>query len=492
MTRLMFAAAMLALALPAAARAEWREATSKHFIIYSEGSEAELRRHAERLEALHWLMLAANGVQDEVKPYRVKVYFTRPDAVKRLAGAKNSDIAGFYRPLPAGPIAVVPRGSGEWSEVVLYHEYGHHFMRQYFPKAYPAWYVEGWAELVSTASFEAKGKVSYGKAANHRQYDLELGRNIPIRELLTKSYGTIDAAFRARFYGQSWLLTHYLTFSEERKGQLRAYLSAINAGADFEQAAAAFGDLDALQRDLGRYLGARNFRYRQPALPADLATGVAIRTLGGAEAALIGEALDFTREMPEAEAKAFLAKLRTKVAAHPKDAYALQLLAEAEYDAEEYDAAARTADALLAVAHERPRALYWKGMIELARANPVEGEKRKPAFVAARMFIVKARAADRDDPLPHIAYFQSFAMEGQRPPKAAIDGLATAVSIVPQDDGARLTLASWLIAQGQGPRAAALLKPVAFDPHGGGSAQAAKDMLAKLGGGADKGEAETE
>ena len=62
---------------------------------------------------------------------------------------------------PAGAIAVVPRNTGTdgvfTGQLVLFHEYAHHFMLQYAPAAYPAWYVEGFAEVVSTASFERKG-----------------------------------------------------------------------------------------------------------------------------------------------------------------------------------------------------------------------------------------------------------------------------------------------------------------------------------------------
>ncbi|HEX8525987.1 MAG TPA: hypothetical protein VF689_03310, partial [Allosphingosinicella sp.] len=42
--------ALLAILLPAGAEARWREASSRHFIIYSEQSESELRTFAEQLE----------------------------------------------------------------------------------------------------------------------------------------------------------------------------------------------------------------------------------------------------------------------------------------------------------------------------------------------------------------------------------------------------------------------------------------------------------
>ena len=42
--------ALAALAAATPAQAEWREATSKHFVIYSEDSEKSVREFATRLE----------------------------------------------------------------------------------------------------------------------------------------------------------------------------------------------------------------------------------------------------------------------------------------------------------------------------------------------------------------------------------------------------------------------------------------------------------
>jgi hypothetical protein len=124
--------ALLALASPA--NAAWQRAESKHFVIYSDGSEKDLRRYAERLEAVHWLMKAATAVDDNSRIVKVRVYLV-PDVqdVKRLYGAPGSDVAGFYNPGTSGAIAVVPRytGDGEFTgQLVLFHEYAHHFMLQ--------------------------------------------------------------------------------------------------------------------------------------------------------------------------------------------------------------------------------------------------------------------------------------------------------------------------------------------------------------------------
>src|SRR3546814_16260759 len=52
-------------------------------------------------------------------------------------------------------------------------------------------------------------------------------------------------------YTFGWLLSLYLNFAPERKGQLLTYLQALNSGEDSLTAAKrVFGDLDALQREV--------------------------------------------------------------------------------------------------------------------------------------------------------------------------------------------------------------------------------------------------
>ena len=273
--RLLIGAAMLI--MPIAARAEWREAKTPHFLIYSQGSDKSLHKFAERLESVHALMLMATGTREEAHPYPVRVYVVAgTKAVQSYMEKRDSDVAGFYRPLLSGPVAITPGSTGNEDssfspQVVLFHEYAHRFMLQFFPSVYPAWYVEGWAELVSTASFEKPGVISYGKVADHRRYELDLAQHVEASRLVAKRQKDLNADEKSRFYGSSWLLAHYLTFSTERQGQLARYLAAINTGASPADAAKVFGDLRTLDRDVDKYLGAARFSYRQPPMPPEIA-----------------------------------------------------------------------------------------------------------------------------------------------------------------------------------------------------------------------------
>lgn len=471
--------ALLMLASPA--HAAWQRAESKHFLIYSDGSDKDLRRYAERLEAVHWLMKVATSVDDSGKIVKVRVYLV-PDVstVKRLIGAPDSNIAGFYRPGIGGAIAVVPRNTGTdgifTGQLVLFHEYAHHFMLQYSPAAYPAWYVEGFAEIVSTASFERKGAISYGRAASHRQREIQNTEWTPLAKLLDGSVSARGQVRPNNFYGQSWLLSHYLSFSEARKGQLSAFIAAINRGVAVADATKVFGDLTQLERELRTYGAGGTFPYLAPALPADLDVATVVTAVPSGEAVLIDERIEIgrrTRAGKDAAALTarsdWIAALTAKVAKLGNDPDGLQLLADAQCAAKDWAACATTADRLLAVAPARPGAMLRKGeaMMQVAEANPA----------VARSWIVKANRADPEAPEPLIAYYQSFVREGRAVPEVALDGLINAQQTVPQVSSVRLMLARALIAAKRLGEARHVLRPLAYAPHGGEDKTAAAAML---------------
>jgi Tetratricopeptide repeat len=472
------------LMLSSPAMAAWQRAESKHFVIYSDGADKDLRRYAERLEAVHWLMTAAIGATEPAKIVKLRIYLVPDiDDVKRLAGAPGSDIAGFYRPGTAGAIAVVPRYTGTdgtfTGQLVLFHEYAHHFMLQYSPVAFPAWYVEGSAEIVSTASFERKGAISYGRAASHRQYEVAAASWIPIAKLIDGTYRDLPAEQRGAFYGQSWLLSHYLTFSDARKGQLRGFIAAINRGIAPADAAKVFGDLAQLQRELRGYHESGSFPFKAPALPAGLDVGTVISAVPAGEAALINERIEINRmtqpgktEADKAARAAWMTALAAKVAKLGKDPDGLQLLADAQCEMKDWTACGATADALLAVAPTRSTAMLRKGEAML--------RAKSPNYAVARDWIAKANRAAPDAPEPLIAYYESFFMEGRPAPTNALDGLVQAQQSVPQDSGTRLTLAQALIQAGRNEEARFILRPLANSPHDSGARQAAQTMLDDL------------
>ena len=142
--------ALLALlAAPGAARAEWLEASSAHFVVYTNDSEQNARTFSEQLERYQKAMSVVTGVTlpDPSPSNRVTVFVVRNiDQVQKLAG-NNPNVGGFYIPRAGGALAVVPRGEEHKGElyfgmITLLHEYAHHFLISQSDFPMPRWESE--------------------------------------------------------------------------------------------------------------------------------------------------------------------------------------------------------------------------------------------------------------------------------------------------------------------------------------------------------------
>ena len=145
------ALAVLATVAAAPAVAAWHEARSPHFVVYADDKPAAVRALAERLERFdafirlyHAMPEDASAGANPVTIYQVSSI----GAIQKLMGARN--VAGFYVGRASGAIAFTPkRMDGDYgADLVLFHEYAHHFLLGNYVQAYPAWFSEGYAEFV--------------------------------------------------------------------------------------------------------------------------------------------------------------------------------------------------------------------------------------------------------------------------------------------------------------------------------------------------------
>ncbi len=470
MHRLAPRAAALALACAATpAAAEWREASTDHFLIYADSSEKWTREFAERLERG---AAAMERLQPEVdrsasKSNRVVIYAVSSiDAVQKLCGRCGS-VAGFYIPRVGHSIAYTPRSaaSGEWdmsSDIALFHEYGHHYMLSSARVAYPKWYSEGMAEFLSTMRVASDGTVEIGRPAKHRAYNI-LNAAMPIEQLIG-STGRSDDLSQDIFYGRSWMLTHMLLFDPSRRGQTEKYLTALNAGTpNLDAARAAFGDLRQLNKDLNAYVG-KPIRYvRMPA--AIVKSGsVAVRLLTPGEAAMMPIRMKSDRGVSNKEALALVPDARRRIAPFPNDPGAQVSMAEVEYDAGNDVEAEAAADRALAVDPKNVEALLYKGRVRVRRAAKATTPDAA-AWKDARSWYVKANRVDPDAAEPLLLYYMSFAEAGDAPTKNAALGLYRALELSPQDPGLRMTAAFQYLNDRDLPRARRTLLPLAYAPH---------------------------
>lgn len=501
------------------ALSKWKMAESEHFEIYSDGDEKYLTKLSGRLEAIHYLLKIATNMTEPAgeKVVKVKVYAVGDIAdVARLIGDPNSSAAGYYDAQLAGPLSVIPRNSGNdgsfSAELILFHEYAHHFMLQYQAAAYPAWYVEGFAELAGTASFERSGFITYGKAAKHREGELRYTKRYPAAKMVDGRYIDEKSGAENWGYGDAWALTHYLTFSDKRRGQLGAYLSAINSGQSFAEAAKVFGNLNDLTRELNIYIDGGSFVYKTPVLPPEVMKAPVIRPLTVAEAAFIDDKITMerlakisTQEEYDAYAKLraekknplkkdyatylkeetaardkWMVALRGKVARFANDPAAFTVKAHAECMAKDYAACQESADRALALQPGHWEAALRKGQALLGLAVQAPDANKKTVFKEARSWLLNANKANpaAHEPLYH--YYQSFAEEGRKAPDSAVDSLIYVVDTIPQIGGPRLMLAQEYIARNMYGAARKTLKPLAYSPHDSADQRKAKALLAAI------------
>ncbi|WP_448663346.1 DUF1570 domain-containing protein [Sphingomonas sp. CJ20] len=480
---------ILALALlfaPGIARADWHEASSAHFRVYSEQPVERLRSFATELERFDKAIRMLRGDPDKpVGPAnRVTIYVVDDtDAVQALIG--RDGVAGFYVPRAGASMAIVPRFSGAARaedlrpQTVLLHEYTHHLMFTMAPNAvYPLWYSEGFAELLAPTSFEKDGAVLIGNMPQYRAHSIMGANPLSVEKLLLSDPRDFDRAQMDALYGQGWLLTHYTMLGKARQDQLGAYLLAINRGKSRAEAAAAFGGLDTLSGELARYKVSRlkGLRVRADAL----ATGpVTIRALTAGEAATMDLRIRSQNGVSAADAPALYAALQKAAAPYPDDTVAQTILAGAALDARDPVGAEAAAARALVVDPGNVGALVFQAKARMAAAVR-DRDTRAASWEAVRAPLLAAIARDATDPRPCIAYYRSFAAAGQAPDKAAQDGLYTAFLAAPQDSGLRLLTAGMLLRGGEPRNARALLAPLVGAPHAGARGTQAAAILARI------------
>ena len=140
------------------AQARWLRAETPHFVLYSDGPEANLRRFAADLEDFDALLRSVHGLDATVGPARkLDVYLVAGhNDLSRVLPTASESVAGIYRANLGDIYAVAirgERGSGN-GQRFLFHEYVHHFMLQNFSAAYPAWLMEGYAEYFGATRIE--------------------------------------------------------------------------------------------------------------------------------------------------------------------------------------------------------------------------------------------------------------------------------------------------------------------------------------------------
>lgn len=467
-----FFLSMAAFALAtSSARADWHEVRTDHFVLTIDTSEEDARAFATKLERFDRALQLLYGIKDtpdrRARPVRV---YALSDALFAKT-CRCGYVLAYYRRHSAGSFILtqyIPKldqksKTGSWSsQMLLLHEYSHHFMYANFPFAYPFWYSEGFAEFNANVSFEQDGALIVGYPANYRAEGLQNG-SVSMKQLLEpESFGYPDNV--DRLYGRGWLLTNYLMLGSQRRGQLSAYLSALNRGTrSYAAGREAFGDLDRLDDELNAY------RRGKLAPPLRIPPGadpihLTITRLSPGRAEMLPHYLLFTDGIAS-NYRMGPASSAAKVAErYPDDPVVQAQIAEIQFLAGRLDRAEAAADRALALQPNMVDAMVRKGLIAAKRAATARPADAK-LWSAARGWYLKANRADPDAAMPLYLYYASFVAAKEKPTAGAVNGLMRAVVLAPESGEIRYALARQKLLDRHAADARALLQPIAFAPH---------------------------
>lgn len=463
---------MPALLAAVPAQAEWRQARTEHFILTVDDTEENARDFAQRLERFDAGLRLLYDVKDNPdQAFRpITIYALREDTYNKACGCPG--VLGYYNPLARGSYIVsfyAPKVDqkakiGQWSsQVVLLHEYSHHFMYSNYPVAYPLWFSEGFAEFNANTTFEDDGSMIIGYPANYRAEGLTSGARISLKQMLDPGHvGYPDDI--TLIYSRGWLLTHMLILRSDRAGQLSKYLTAMNRGAEpIDAAVKAFGDLKKLDVELDLY---RRGKLAAPLrIPAGKPVTATVTTMTPGQGALVPSYIAITsggvyktyRQRYAIEGEAIAKR-------YPDDALLQAQVAEMEYSAGRLDKADAAADRALALQPDLSIAMIVKGRVAVALASTNKVTDPK-VWAAARAWYLKANRIAPNTVMPLYLFHASFVAAKTKPTPSAAKALMRAAALAPESNEIRMAVARQALADGDGPTAARALQPLAFAPH---------------------------
>jgi tetratricopeptide (TPR) repeat protein len=476
----------LGLLLAAPALAAWREASTEHFIVYSDGPQKSLVEFTQQVDKFDQVLRRWTGYTGPTSPVKVRVYLVdNEDKVREMDTVHRHHLAGFYYPSLSGGLAVVSRVRAHESyeldgEATLRHEYAHHFMAQYFPLVYPTWYQEGFAELFASMVFDRDGSIKIGESATWRMSGLFDHNWIGTKQLMEATSPGGASATQSdvnAFYAQSWLLTHYLFDNAQRRTQMAQYFVMRNQGASHEEAmqrALGLSDQE-FDQELRSYFSRQKILVKKLTLSGIVVPDVSVTELSLGAGDLLLADVRMEVGVVEQDRKQFLENVRERSAEFPDDDDAQLVLARAEMRYGDRDRARTLLEALVKKDPPNRRSLLELAILyETGRKPPAEALTDERA---ARPLAARANRLLTSDPEALYIFYLSFAHEPDGPTKNALAGLAQAYATLPQSFPLATSYVSELLRANSTAAAVGILRRLAYSPHGGSAVQWAQARL---------------
>jgi hypothetical protein len=487
------------------AHAEWLKAETAHFIIYGDTSRGEIERYAQKLEKFDSVLRAYYPIRVNHDIPKLDIVLANGDRdMNKMEPGISGSVAGFYTP-DSGRIFAIANTRSSLGDVVLFHEYSHHFMFQMTSAAYPSWFVEGFAEYYGQADM-GPGKIEIGRMSAGRMNSLTGGANTwaPTEDVLRWRISRSGRFRGFDYYAQSWGLAHYMLGNPERTRQLGQYLTLTAAGTDPVQALqTSFNRTPAqLQNDLRRYL-LNDISSLTPQLDIPPAT-VEVSALSAVEGRMIwydfrldGDPYDpkdlptdaseddrrkaaKAREEAEQQERDLVRDALADSAPYQTDRMGILVKARAQRLGGDPAAAFDTLEPLLTATTTDATVLRLAGVFLLDMAK----KETDPAISTgmkgqARSYVARSLDADPMDFRTYLVLDDSRQGAPGYPNDNDLSVLEVASTLAPQSSDARVRTARAYLAHNEPQLAIVMLTPVVNNPHGGSGLGPIRTLLAQ-------------
>jgi len=468
-----FAACACMATLPSPAMAEWLRAESDRFIVYSSGSERELREMVTELENFDFVLRFFTGADHNKETFRkLPVYMTNKNGLDTIWVGISEQVAGFYTASDEDIFAVATR---EDNFHVLKHEYAHHFMKQEFNFPYPGWYVEGFAEYYAPTEFTRRG-ILVGQPNRDRSSALGWLSWMPLNELLANR-PLANSRYSDSYYPLAWLLTHWFNGDPQRRTQLNAYLRDVGRGGDPVEAMERATGLSAsdLRKALRRYANGR-IPYMGLTTPLPQHTIEITRLPPSADDLLLLNQQLKVGTSEDVRATT-VATIRQRAARHPDDTFALLVLGHAElHNANDSQAAEAAFTRLLEIDPNHVEGLQYMARVYMERAEEAETYDDEVALRRQAQTYL-GRAFQQDD-----ANYITFMLLSRNrngmpgfPNENDLETMALAYQLAPQLGEASMNYAQALMIHNRHAEAVPIIEILANNPHG--SSNGVRELL---------------
>jgi len=414
---------------------------------------------ARELERFHALIYAVTSAPRFESPIPTRIYaFERKRHYHRY---EPSETAGVFHPgIRANTIVLTDYSNRLGASQIILHEYTHFVLRNGTVRAYPFWYDEGLAELMSSAR-TYENLIAIGEIPKVRIPAFQYGTWLPIDKVVSAP-GSIRRDEVHMLYAESWALVHYLALDRASSGTIQTdlsrYMSLVESGVE---------PVEAFEEAFGERTGQVGIKIK--------------RMLARRKLRVIGipiENLEYDRSAPtarvptEGEVAVRLGQLQLMY--RDGEAAEIEFAAAVALDPNAPRALAGLGDALKFQNKWAAAEPYFYQAVEIAPDDPMNQldlaeflhgkalrasstKERKELLKSAREVYAKYRALDDGIPEVWMMEGRTYLAPGENP-REGIAMLNHALEMLPSSPRALRSLAEARVALGQDRMAAKLIR----------------------------------